>query len=71
LVSLAKLGDFPQAIFNTSNKSVFLRLHHAQFILVPLPNVCGALREFRFEARPCNLMLMIVLALKLTECLLG
>ena len=71
MVPLAKLRDFSQAIFDSASEVVPVGLGGAQFILVSLSDLGGPLRQFRLEARPRALVVMIVFALEQAERFFG
>ena len=67
VVSFPKLSDFSQAIFDSAREVVPLGLGGAQFVLVPLPDLGGSLRQFGLEARPSVLLVVVVLLLEQAE----
>src|SRR5208282_1123378 len=64
LVPLAKLGDLPQAVLDTSNEVIPLGLCRPKCVFLLLPDLGSPLRQFGFKARPCALVLAVVLALE-------
>ena len=71
VVPLTKLRDFSQAIFDPAGEVVPVGLSRTQFILVALSDLGSPLRQFRFETRPCGLVLTVVLVLEQSESFLG
>jgi hypothetical protein len=71
LIAFADFGKYTQAILNSPRQSFLFGHRHTQFVLVLLPHLGGALREFRIEARPRRLVLTVVFTLKQSECFLG
>ena len=71
LVLLAKLGDFSQAVFDAASEIILFGLRQTQFVAVVLPDLGGPLREFRLEARPCGLVLAVVLVLEQPKSFFG
>ncbi len=71
LVPFPKVGEFPQAILDSATEAFLFGLSRPQRIFVLLPDLGSPLREFRLEARPCALVLAVVLVLEQPEGFFG
>jgi hypothetical protein len=71
LIPFANLREFAQTGFDAASEVIPFGLCRPQGVLVLFPQLHSALGEFRFEPRPRQLMLPVVLALEQSEGFFG